>query len=74
MSKIVIYDTIDFERQSLEYYEDNIFLRELRKRIKSLWKIKKSSIDWDDNYEKKHNKDDTRQHIQNVDKFNNISK
>ena len=74
MSEIVIYDTINFECQSLKHHEDNIFFRKLRKRIKSLWKIKKSNIDWSNDYKEKYNKNNTRQHIQNVNKFNNISK
>ena len=45
LSEIVIYDAINFKRQSLKHYKNNIFLRELWKEIKFLRKTKKSNID-----------------------------
>ena len=74
MSEIVIYNVINFKCQSLEYHENNIFFRKFRKRIKFLWKIKKSNIHQNDNHKEKNDKNNTKKYIQNAKKFNKISK
>ena len=50
------------------------FFRKFWKKIKPLWKIKKSNIDKSNNYKGKHNKDDTKKYIKNAKEFNDISK
>ena len=74
LNKIVIRNLINFKYSNFEHHENNIVLRQFWEKIKSLWKIKKSNVDWNNNNEKKYDKNDLKQYFEDANKIDKISK